>query len=126
MALAKSAKESPKKAAKPAKVTELPLSTYMVTWQKLLATRDYKAARSHLAAARRDPVVSGVDGLMKWDAQELASIETFWKEARRVVSEMKPDDPVRIGSVKLKFVKFENDILVCRGQANTSCGVLGL
>ena len=116
-ALAKAVKESPSKPAKSVKITELPLSTYMASWQKLLATRDYTAARSHLAAARRNPVLSDVDGLLEWDAQELASIETFWKEARRVVSEMKPDDPVRIGSVKLKFVKFENDNLVCRGQA---------
>ncbi len=116
-ALAKAVKESPGKAAKSVKITELPLSTYMASWQKLLATRDYTAARSHLAAARRNPVLSDVDGLLEWDAQELASIEMFWKEARRVVSEMKPDDPVRIGSVKLKFVKFENDNLVCRGQA---------
>jgi len=117
-ALAKKAKKDTSgKAAKPAKITRLPLTLYRDTWQKLLAARDYKAAASHLAAARRDTALAGASELLEWDGEELALIEMFWKDLRRVVSAMKPDDPVRIGSVRLKFTRFENDVLVAQGQA---------
>ena len=116
-ALAKTAKDAPAKVAKPRRVAALPLSVYRDTWQKLLAARDYKAAAAHLAAARRDGALRDSSEPLKWDDEELALILVFWKDLRRVVAAMKPDDPVRIGSVRLKFVSFENDILVARGRA---------
>ncbi|MFP6702076.1 MAG: DUF1080 domain-containing protein [Planctomycetaceae bacterium] len=117
-ALEKSAKPStdPAKGAVKA-VPELALSVYRSTWHDLLSTRDYKAAAALLVSAGRDTGMAKFQDVLKWDAQELALIEMFWKDARRVVAALKPDDPVRFGSVRLKFVKFENDILVARGQS---------
>ncbi len=112
-----SAKDKPGAAAGKAVVPRLALSIYRDTWQRLLGARDYTAAAAHLAAAGRDKAMADSAELLKWDAEELALIEMFWKDARRVVAAMKPDDPVRIGSVRLKFVRFEKDILVARGQA---------
>ena len=69
------------------------LSIYRDTWQRLLGARDYTAAAAHLAAAGRGKAMADSAELLKWDAEELALIEMFWKDARRVVAAMKPDDP---------------------------------
>ena len=112
-----SAKDKPGAVARKAAVPRLALSEYRDTWQRLLGARDYTAAAAHLVAAGRDKAMADSAELLKWDAGELALIEMFWKDARRVVAAMKPDDPLRIGSVRLKFVRFEKDVLVARGQA---------
>ena len=112
-----SAKDKPGSAAAKPAVPRLALSEYRDSWQRLLGARDYTAATAQLAAARRDKSMADSAELLKWDGEELALIEMFWKDARRVVAAMKPDDPVRIGSVRLKFVRFEKGILVARGQA---------
>lgn len=116
-AVAKAGEDEPKPAPKPVKIPELPLTVYRSAWYGLLAKRDYTAAAKHLAAARKDPKFTNWSEQLGWDSEELSLIQVFWKDLRRVVAAMKPDDPVRIGSVRLKFVKFENDMLVVQGKA---------
>jgi len=105
------------KPVKPRRVPDLALTTHMRRLEALLANRDYEAAKTYLAEAASDKALSQWAELLTWDREELQLIEAFWVDARRVASEMKPDDPVRIGSVRLKFVRFEDGVLVAKGQA---------
>ena len=116
-AVAKATKDEPKPDPKPVKIPELPLTAYRSSWYDMLAKRNYTGAAKHLAAAKKDQKLTGWSEQLEWDSNELSLIQEFWKDARRVVAAMKPDDPVRIGSVRLKFVKFQDDVLVVQGKA---------
>ena len=111
-AVAKATKDEPKPDPKPVKIPELPPTAYRSSWYDMLAKRNYTGAAKHLAAAKKDQKLTGWSEQLEWDSNELSLILEFWKDARRVVAAMKPDDPVRIGSGRLKFVKFQDDVLV--------------
>ncbi len=113
----KQAADSPKTPPKPPRVPPLAVSGYRVGWRDLLAARDYEGAAKHLVAARRDPAMSSWAEEIRWDSEELAHVKAFWESVRRAVTALKPGDLVRIGSVRLKFVRFEADMLVAQGRA---------
>ncbi|MBQ19077.1 MAG: hypothetical protein CMJ65_18370 [Planctomycetaceae bacterium] len=113
----KEAVDSAKTPPKPVKVPPLAVSGYRVGWRDLLAARDYEGASKYLATARRDPGMSSWAEEIGWDAEELAHVLAFWKDVRRVVAALKPGDLVRIGSVRLKFVRFEAGLIVAQGRS---------
>lgn len=80
-------------------------------WLRLLGERDYDAASSLLEEHRSDFAGTDFANAIKWDEADLAVLLRFEEDARRALSVMRPGADMRLGTTRVKFVKFEDDVV---------------
>jgi hypothetical protein len=110
----------PKEAPKPVDPRSLPLpySVFRAKFTDLLANRKYDEAETLLEKAAADPELADDAESIKWDAADFALVRAFWKHVEEAVARLKPDDEVRIGGIRLAFVKRDGKAIVVRSKSS--------
>lgn len=88
-----------------------PYPKFREDFVKLLNDRDYEKADQLLNEASKDPAFRLDEEVLKWDREEWQAITGFWNSLRERLRTMPPDTVINIRTAKVKFVKFEGDII---------------
>ena len=94
----------------------LPYSAHWKQLRSLIGNRDYRAAKTIASKSIADPKLKDDRQLIAWDQQDVANVEKFWEDVRKILGTLNPGDEIRIGRIRLEFVSFQNDTLVGKGK----------
>ncbi|HEY2253791.1 MAG TPA: family 16 glycoside hydrolase [Planctomycetaceae bacterium] len=73
----------------------------------LIAARDLPAAQEAIAAAQKDERLALAKTLLEWDREDVERLVRFQERVNSALSQLKPGDVVKAGSVQLEFAKYE-------------------
>lgn len=96
----------------------LPYTAHRTSLRKLLLERKYDEARRLIGQVAEATQLKDDAELIAWDAADLGQLDAFWLDVERALTELKPDDDVRIGSAKLKFVSFADGTIVAKSKSS--------
>lgn len=88
-----------------------PYPEFRKQFVELLKNREYEKADQALKEAIADPRFEQDQTVLKWDRAEWQSVTGFWNSVREQLQKLKPETEFKIGTVKVKFVKFEEDVI---------------
>ena len=110
---------TPKEPSKPKvdpRTLPLPYAVFREKFVRLAGARDYAAAKKLLDEAEQNAALADDRGLLAWDRQDLAQLQQVLANAERGAGTLKPGDTVRLGSVRLDFVRFAEGELVAKSK----------
>ncbi|GAB4137212.1 MAG: hypothetical protein Tsb009_04670 [Planctomycetaceae bacterium] len=107
-----------KKQIDPRKIP-LPYPEFRQQFKKLVGKRNYSIARKLAQTALKEKRLQKDQNLIRWDLEDLDRIIAFWQDVRTALKSYKPDDVIRIGNARLKFVSFKNDVLATNALNKT-------
>lgn len=94
----------------------LPYAEHRREFTALLAERQYDRAVERTQQALADPQFDDDREQLRWDLEEARQARGFWDVVREAFRKLSPGDPLRIGSVKVEFVKLEDDTVVAKAR----------
>lgn len=86
-----------------------PYPEFRKQFVELLKKREYETADQALKEAMENPRFKEDQTVLEWDRSEWQSVTGFWKSIREHLQNRKPGTEFKIGTVKVKFVKFDGD-----------------
>ena len=96
----------------------LPYTSHWKVFTALLDAREYEEAESLLRNATSDPKFKGFSEQLAWDREDLQTVKDFWKKLEETASGIEPGETIRIGTLRLEVVGYENGELIGkRGDA---------
>lgn len=93
-----------------------PYAAFQQKLTALITGRDITAAAKLVAEQRNNPELQPFRELLKWDADEVAALQTFWAAVEQAAASYKPDDPIRIGGAGFTFVKYEAGVFTLKAK----------
>lgn len=93
-----------------------PYAAFQQQLAALITKRDIPAAAKLLADQQNKPELQPFKELLKWDADEVAALQTFWAAVEKAASSYKVDEPIRIGGSGFTFEKFENGVFKLKAK----------
>lgn len=78
---------------------------------KLLKDGELEKADQLLKDAANDPVLQHDQDVLKWDREEWQAVTGFWNDLKERLRTLPPDTSINIRTAKVKFVKFDNDVI---------------
>ena len=98
----------------------LSYTTFSSEFQKLLAEKKYDAADDLIKQSLASPDFAQDKEQLGWDKDDVSRIKAFWSDVRQAVARLKVGDMVRIGASRVRFIRFENDVLVGKATQDIS------
>lgn len=105
----------------------LPYAAFRARLEKLLTAYEFAAAEKLIGEARQDPQFANDKTPLEWDFEEIQRIAKFWKRVEEAITELKPGEVIRAGSVQLEFAKYEDGVFTgkVRGSDKTLSRTIG-
>jgi len=90
----------------------LPYTSHWKVFTALLSDRQYDEAEDLLRNADSNPEMQSFSEQLAWDEEDFQTIRDFWRDLEKTASEIKAGESVRIGTLRLEVVSFENGELI--------------
>ncbi|MCH8828082.1 MAG: DUF1080 domain-containing protein [Planctomycetes bacterium] len=84
-----------------------------------LKARKYAEAGRSVRAAIADAKYARDTALLRWDLDDIDSLEAFWKDVRESLKSLKPDAKFSLGPSTLKFVRFADGTVEAKSRTRT-------
>lgn len=104
--------ENPAEATPPAaELSPLPFSVYAREWNRLVGERKYNEAAQLTRRGLDDPALASSAAVLRGDLVVLQDLQRFRKLASDAFSRMSPGTAFTIGTVRVEWLRFEDEIL---------------
>ena len=104
--------EKPKPKPVDPRTLPLPYTSHREVFLTLMDARQYDEAEGLLRIARENPQLQPFAEQLAWDDEDFQAIRDFWSRLEKTASAIKTGETVRIGTLRLEFVGFENGELI--------------
>ncbi|NQV29240.1 MAG: DUF1080 domain-containing protein [Rhodopirellula sp.] len=104
--------EKPKPKPVDPRTLPLPYTSHRKAFTTLLDARQYDEAAGLLRNAQANSELQKFTEQLAWDEEDLQTIRSFWSDLEKSAVDIKPGEAVRIGTLQLEVVGFENGVLV--------------
>jgi hypothetical protein len=104
--------EKPKPKPVDPRTLPLPYTSHRNVFLTLIDARQYDEAEGLLRNAKANPQLQSFSEQLAWDEEDFQAIRDFWSSLEKTASAIKPGEAVRIGTLRLEVVGFENGELI--------------
>lgn len=103
---------------------ELSYTQFDRDFRKLLSEKRYDEAEKLLNKSKAMPRFALDKEPLSWDQQNLDRIKRFWDEVHAAAKQLKVGDEVKIGSARVRFIRFENGVIIGKSRTKDVSKVL--
>lgn len=90
----------------------LPYTAHRESFVSLVGIRNYEAAKGLLLNAQTNTAMKPFAEQLKWDAEDLETVQAFWKTLEDALMKVERGDELRLGTFKLQFIEYEDGKIV--------------
>lgn len=90
----------------------LPYTSHRQIFTTLLSNRQYEQVEGLLRNAEANSELQKFAEQLAWDREDYESIQEFWRDVKRVASEIPAGTAIRLGTLRLEVSGFENGELI--------------